>query len=109
MLPVGRVLVVPNRWVIGAQLEDELDFLPGDFSAVGALRVPEDVACDGEALALLGREVTSDQLIRGAAKVVDAVRPVLPHIDLVVGVGDAVDDAGHVRDGRAVLAVRPNV
>ena len=95
-----RRLVVADIGMVCTKLDDELILSASDLGTVCILGVPEDVSGNGEALALLMREVAGNQLVRGATEVVDAVGPVLADVDLAVRICDAVDNAGHGKGDR---------
>ena len=70
-----------------------LDFDLSDFRTSRRFRLPEDVSRNSEALTLRWSEVPRDQGMRGAAKVINAVRSILPDINFSIWIGDAIDDA----------------
>ena len=71
---------------------DELDFLLSDLSRRSGFGLPENIACDREGFPFFLGEIFGDDLAACAAEVVDAVSPILTHIDLPVRVCDLVDD-----------------
>jgi hypothetical protein len=78
-------LVVADGWIIRFQGVDEFNLLLSNLSLCSSLGFPENFSCDGEAASLLSGEVFRDQITVRAAKVVDAVGPVLADVNLPIG------------------------
>jgi hypothetical protein len=83
--------VIADRWIVRPQGNDEFDFPLGYVRASSILRLPEDLPCDGKSSSLFSGEVLRDKSAVRAAKVRDAVRAILAHVDLTVGVCDLID------------------
>jgi hypothetical protein len=82
--------------------QNEFEFHLGDFSSVCRLRLPKYVSGDREANSLLVCEIQSDKLVRCTAKVIYAVRAILPYVDFPIGVGDFVNNI-HLKTRSKVL------
>src|SRR5882724_674832 len=87
-----RPLVVADRWIIRSQRVDEFYFLLSHLSLGSGLGLPENLFCDGEAASLFQGEILSNQVTVRATEIVDAVRPILTHVNLPIGVGNLVND-----------------